>query len=366
MAPLGGAGLSREVGFSPPFPSRILDAGMRRSPSFRPWPPFCSHRSARSPLAARASPSPIPRASKAPPGRAPNGRSSWVTPASAAFWRSPRACPRPMGASRRPSTSAPPACFRRTRSRSPSTSPPPDGLSSIGRRRPATNAPRRRPFSERRRGGGLAEGGGPRDSHLELDRDHGRLAALAAQNGLAVTSNFRIRFSQRDNSPVPIDGLQIDGVRIVVPPDGQSNSGAAPSTSTAAQRARTGRRGRVRGALLRLVRSGLAAGVLRPGASERPLPHRGRISQPAQRLVPGGRFAGRRPPRHREFERRRDRARRNGAGLLNSLAWTGPSGASVLTFTMPALPSGPWITFQAAMVNAPSITLTAAFQVSVP
>src|SRR5262249_45576484 len=53
------------------------------------------------------------------------------------------------------------------------------------------------------------------------------LASAAAANGLAVTSSFNIRFSQRDNFPVPTDGLQIDGVRVYEPPNGQANSAVA-------------------------------------------------------------------------------------------------------------------------------------------
>ena len=193
------------------------------------------------------------------------------------------------------------------------------------------------------------------------------LAALAAQNGLAVTSDFRIRFSQRDNGPVPIDGLQIDGVRIVVPPDGQSNSAAASldvngGVNVLGQGAAAGIAGPffascAPGSPLVFSLQGppnvpylIAAGALNPhnvvfpGVGSLDLGLLGIANLSDVVIVLDG----------------------TAGGFLNSLARTGPSGASVLTFTMPALPSGPWITFQAALVNAPSITLSAAFQVSVP
>jgi hypothetical protein len=193
------------------------------------------------------------------------------------------------------------------------------------------------------------------------------LAALAAQNGLTVTSDFRIRFSQRDNGPVPIDGLQIDGVRIVVPPDGQSNSAAASldvngGLNVLGQGAAAGLAGPffascASGSALVFSIQGppnvpylVAAGPLNPhnvvfpGVGSLDLGLLGIADLSDVAIVLDG----------------------TAPGFLNSLAWTGPGGASVLAFTMPAVPSGPWITFQAAIVNPPSITLTAAFQVSVP
>jgi hypothetical protein len=192
------------------------------------------------------------------------------------------------------------------------------------------------------------------------------LAALGTQNGLAVTSDFRIRFSQRDNSPVPIDGLQIDGVRIVVPPDGQSNSAAASlnvngGTNALGQGAAAGLAGPffascASGSSLVFSVQGppsvpylIVAGALNPhnvvfpGVGSLDLGLLGIADLSDVTIVLDG----------------------TAPGFLNSLAWTGPSGTSALTFTMPAAPVGPWITFQAAIVNAPSITLTAAFQVSV-
>jgi hypothetical protein len=193
------------------------------------------------------------------------------------------------------------------------------------------------------------------------------LAAQAAANGLAVTSGFQIRFSQRDNNPVPSDGLQIDGVHVLAPPDGQANSAAASldvngGLNVLGQPAGAGTPGpfvaaATPGGPLVLTVAGpagapwiLAAGPLHPhnalfpgvGSLDLGLLGAGDLSDVA--IVLDG----------------------TAPGFLNSLAHVGPSGSSVLTFTLPALPPGPWLAFQAAVVNAPSITLTAATQVTVP
>ena len=215
---------------------------------------------------------------------------------------------------------------------------------------------------------GLAEGRRPRDPHARAGpRSRSSLAALAAQNGLAVTSDFRIRFSQRDNFPVPIDGLQIDGVRILVPPDGQSNSAAASldvngGLNALGQGAAAGLAGPffascAPGWPLVFTVQGppnvpylLAAGPLNPhnvvfpGVGSLDLGLLGIADLSDVAIVLDG----------------------TAPGFLNSLAWTGPSGASVLTFSCPPLPVRTVDHVPGGVVNVPSITLTAATQVTVP
>ena len=193
------------------------------------------------------------------------------------------------------------------------------------------------------------------------------LAAQAGANGLAVTSGFLVRFSQRDNNPVPSDGLQIDGVRFLLPPDGQANSAAGSldvngGLNALGQPSTAGNAGpffaqATPGGPIVFTVAGppgvpwiLAAGPLHThnalfpgiGSLDVGLLGAGDLSDVA--IVLDG----------------------TAPGFLNSLADVGPSGSSVLTFTLPALPPGPWLAFQAAVLNLPSITLTAATQVTVP
>jgi hypothetical protein len=193
------------------------------------------------------------------------------------------------------------------------------------------------------------------------------LAAVAAANALAVTPAFQIRFSQADNFAAPTDGVQIDGVRIVVPPDGQANSAAASLDVNGGQNlfgesAAAGNAGpffaaATPGGPLVLTVSGpagspwiLAAGPLHPhnaviqGVGSLDIGLLGPVDLSDVAIVLDG----------------------TAPGFLNSLAHVGPSGTSVLTFALPALPPGPWLSFQAAVVSIPAITLTAATQVTVP
>jgi hypothetical protein len=197
-------------------------------------------------------------------------------------------------------------------------------------------------------------------SWVEISVD---LWTAAAANGLGATSNFKIRFSQRDNYPSPTDGLQIDGVRITAPVmgPGQSNSAAAgldvngqpgivglngPFVTTASP-----------GALITFEVQGAAgqpyvllAGPLNPnnavfpGIGSLDLGVLGPVNVSDVVIL----LDGTQP------------------GFLNSLARTDPLGRSTLVFSMPPAASGPWFTFQAAVFNGPGILLTAATSVTVP
>jgi hypothetical protein len=199
---------------------------------------------------------------------------------------------------------------------------------------------------------------------IRIDVD---LAAVAGANGLAVTSAFLIRFSQRDNFPSPSDGLQIDGITILEPPTGQPNSAVAAKDENGGQNA-LGQTaaigvpgpfyaGAASGGLLVLSVAGMpnqayavaigplnANNVFFPGIGSLDLGLMGGGNLSDVQIVLDG----------------------MAPGFLNSLARTDPTGASVLTFTLPALPPGPWVAFQAGVFNGPAFTLTAATLVTVP
>lgn len=187
------------------------------------------------------------------------------------------------------------------------------------------------------------------------------LASVATANGLSVTSNFKIRFSQRDNFPTPTDGVQIDGIRITEPLTGQPNSAAA-ALDVNASAAGAGVNGPFfatasPGGLLVFTVQGapnvpyiLAAGPLLmnnaviPGVGSLDVGQLGGANLSDVVIV----LDGTQP------------------GFLNSLAHTDAAGGSVLTFSMPPAPAGPWLAFQAALVDGPTITLSAATLVTVP
>jgi hypothetical protein len=192
------------------------------------------------------------------------------------------------------------------------------------------------------------------------------LAAVAGANGLAITPAFKIRFSQRDNFPTPSDGLQVDGIRILEPPNGQPNSATAfldvnDGINTSGQPATPGVPGpffadAVPGGPVTFKIQGvpnqpyaLAAGPLNannaifPAFGSLDLGLLGPASLVDVQIVLDG----------------------AAPGFLNSLAKTDPTGSSVLTFSLPSLPPGPWLAFQAAVFNGPALTLTAATRISV-
>lgn len=57
------------------------------------------------------------------------------------------------------------------------------------------------------------------------------LEALAQQNGLSLTSNFVIRFSQYDNYSIPSDGMAFDNVQVLAPAGFQENGRGSETTS---------------------------------------------------------------------------------------------------------------------------------------
>jgi hypothetical protein len=187
------------------------------------------------------------------------------------------------------------------------------------------------------------------------------LATAASANGIPVTSNFKIRFSQRDNFPTPTDGMQIDGVRIEEPPTGQANSalaflavngGSAPigapgpfvATATGGNPVTFAVQGPPNQPFLLASGPANANNAIIPGIGSLDLGLFGISNLGDVQILLDG----------------------TAPGFLNSLAKTGPAGSSSLTFTLPALPSGPWLGFQAAVFDGPVLTLTAATLITVP
>jgi hypothetical protein len=193
------------------------------------------------------------------------------------------------------------------------------------------------------------------------------LAAVATGSGLAITPGFKIRFSQRDNFPTPTDGLQIDGVLIAAPPSGQANSANAyldvnGGQNSLGQTAAIG----VPGTFTALAAPGTLLTLTVQGAPNQPYAiaigplHANNASFPGLGSLDIGAMGG------GNLSDVQIVIDGNAPGFLNALAQTGPTGSSVLTFTIPALPPGPWTAFQAGVFNGPVFTLTAATGITVP
>ncbi|HYC76437.1 MAG TPA: hypothetical protein VEI02_02310 [Planctomycetota bacterium] len=192
------------------------------------------------------------------------------------------------------------------------------------------------------------------------------LFAAAATAGFAPTANFKVRWSWRDNNPIPTDGVQFDGVRID-PPLGQSNgplaslvlsgavnvfgqtgaaSSAGPFTLTAAP-----------GTPFTMTISGepnriyaLLAGPLNPfnwvipgvGSLDLGLNGPSNLGDVVF-ILDGGQPGG-----------------------FNAFANTGPSGTSLWNLAVPIAPPGVFTTLQAAVLTGSStLKLSAAVQIVV-
>lgn len=195
------------------------------------------------------------------------------------------------------------------------------------------------------------------------------LAVVAAAHGLTVSSAFEIRFTQRDNFPVPSDGVQFDHVRVDAPPPadvGQANAPLArlllPSaTNLAGQPPLDGLRGPFfaaypAGAPLTLGVEGAAnrpwiliAGPLQRNALVRPDLGSVDVGFAVGDLLVGFVVVldGTQP------------------GLLNLFAWTNAVGASAVTLAVPAFPPGTAFALQAAVFDGAAWRATAATEIAV-
>jgi hypothetical protein len=192
------------------------------------------------------------------------------------------------------------------------------------------------------------------------------LTAAAAANGLALGSNFQVRFQQRDNFPAPSDGLQIDSVRIESVVTGQANAADAGfdvnnGLNGFGQAAGPG----VAGPFFASGAPGAALVFEFTGPPNRPYAllagplNIGNLSVPPFGSLDIGLLGanlsdvviildGTQP------------------GYFNALANTGPAGVSTLQLAVPSLPPGVWTAFQALVfVDAVTAKLTAAFEFTV-
>lgn len=193
------------------------------------------------------------------------------------------------------------------------------------------------------------------------------LNAAAATNGLALGSNFQIRFQQRDNFGAPTDGLQIDSVRVDAIVAGQANAAnAGLDINNGLNSLGLGSSPGTAGPFFASVAVGAPLVFEVTGPPNRPyallvgalgvnnLVFPGFGSLDLGLLGPGNLsdvaivLDGTQP------------------GFFNALANTGPNGISVLQLATPSLPPGVWTSFQALVfVDAVSAKLTAAFQLTV-
>jgi hypothetical protein len=194
------------------------------------------------------------------------------------------------------------------------------------------------------------------------------LATAAAANGLTLTSNFKVRWSWRDNFPVPTDGLIIDSVRIDPPPIvGQANAADASLEFPGAVN------GFGSGPLVGVPGPFYVSGL--PGSSVSAT-FKGPAGAPfallvgplntANWVVPGvgsldlGLLG---PGVVSDVFIVLDGTQ---PGFLNSFAILGPAGTSTLTFPAPEIPPGVWTSFQGVVFTTPAtIKLTAATRFSI-
>ncbi len=196
------------------------------------------------------------------------------------------------------------------------------------------------------------------------------IAAAASANGMQLTSNFKIKFSQRDDNPTPTDGLQIDNVRVDPPPvpdTGQANAADAGLDVNGAlnllgQASGNGVKGpffatKATGAQLTFTVRGLANQIFLLLAG--PL-HRNNWVVPNLGSLDIGLLG---PGNLGDVVIVLDGTSPIG---FNAFATTGPAGQSVTSLFVPALPPGVWTTFQAAVFSSPTtVKLTAATQLTV-
>lgn len=193
------------------------------------------------------------------------------------------------------------------------------------------------------------------------------LPTVAAQNGLTLGAGFQIRFQQRDNNATPSDGVQIDGVELLLLPNGQSNA------ANASLRLNDGRN-----ALGLDADAGVGGPFFASGAAGAPFTLQ--VAGPANRpyaLLFGPLGVGNvvLPP-FGTLDLGLGGASNlldvaivldgNQPGFFNALANTGPTGVSTLATSVPALPPGVWGAFQALVfVDPVTIKFTAATQFTV-
>ena len=208
-------------------------------------------------------------------------------------------------------------------------------------------------------------------THFSVD-----VGQIALSNGLLLGADFEIRFSQRDNYPVPTDGAFFDDISVIAPcsAGGQANAASATllvggAVDPCGIPAALGEGGPYSAN----VASGGVLVLTFGGLSNQPAIVIAGPKNPGNAIFLGAPWAG---------------ANSLDIGLFGSLgsfgdvlilidglspsttldfaANTGPTGTKVLPITLPALPSGILTTIQAVILQGPTaLRLTAATEVSI-